>query len=129
METGTIAVLAIVVSALALVFNIGLSIYSGGWNLSNKIADMEARLRNDIIEAKTELETRQDTSTRENGEGLAAIRQKVHEVEMWIRDTFVRRDSFLQVIAEVKTGFNDLGTRLEKRLDRMEEKIDGNGRH
>ena len=121
METGTIIAL---VACLALLLNVGLTIYSGGWNLSNKIADMEGRLRRDLNELKTELETRQDATARNNGEGLSALRQKMHEVEIWVRDTFVRRDSFLAVISEVKTGLNDLGTRLEKRLERMETKID-----
>lgn len=122
MDNGTIAV---IVAALALIFNISLTLYSGGWNLSNKMADMEARLRVAITAAKTELELRQDATARDNGEGLAALRQKTHEVEIWARDTFVRRDSFLAVIAEVKQGFGVLGDRIENRLERMESKIDG----
>jgi hypothetical protein len=85
---------------------------------------MEKRLSIAITAVKTDLEERQDKAAREHGEALSALRQKIHEVEMWARDTFVRRDSFLAVVNEVKSGFNDLGKRIEQRLERMEEKID-----
>jgi hypothetical protein len=121
MDSGTVVAL---VAVLTLVLNVCLTLYSGGWNLSSKLSDMEKRLGSAITAVKTDLETRQDKAVRENGESLSALRQKIHEVEMWARDTFVRRDSFLAVVNEVKQGFNDLGKRIEQRLERMEEKID-----
>jgi hypothetical protein len=121
MDSGTVVAL---VAVLTLVLNVCLTLYNGGWNLSSKLADMEKRLSIAIAAVKTDLEERLDKAAREHGEALAALRQKIHEVEMWTRDTFVRRDSFLAVVNEVKAGFSELGKRIEARLERMEEKID-----
>ncbi len=105
------------VAVLALVLNIGLTTTAGDGTSPTRSPTWR------IVEAKNELELRQDTALRDSGEGLSALRQKMHEVEIWARDTFVRRDSFVAIIAEVKSGFNDLGAGLEKRLERMESKI------
>jgi hypothetical protein len=72
-----------------------------------------------------------DTAKREFGETVQAIRLKIGEVETavnkfeaWVLKEFVRRDSFEKVIAEVKAGMADIKQSFEKRLDRIDEKLD-----
>lgn len=108
----------IAVASLAL--NIGIAAVGATWGLA-KIKDA---VRDAMDTHRKEFEEQIAGLRRETVETMSAQRQKLHEIELWARDMFVRRDSFLAVIAEVKTGFADLGARLEKRLERMETKID-----
>ncbi|MGE3150338.1 MAG: hypothetical protein AB7K04_14870 [Pseudorhodoplanes sp.] len=92
----------------------------GVWKLSR----VEAALRADINQSRDEIERKQERATREFGESAAAIRQKVHEVELWAANTFVRRDSFDKAQEDLKKEMKTIGDKLEARLERMEEKID-----
>lgn len=60
---------------------------------------------------------RADILRQETGEMGAALRTKVHEVEVFTRDTFVRKDSFELVISRMEKS-------IEKMTDKLEEKID-----
>jgi hypothetical protein len=92
----------------------------GVWKLSR----VEAALRIDIKQSRDEIEEKQERVSRDFGEAVAAIRQKLHEVELWTANTFLRRDSFYKVQEELKTEMKALGDKIETRLERMEEKID-----
>lgn len=61
---------------------------------------------------------------REAGESIAAIRTKVHEIETWARDEFVRKGSFETVVARMEKGIENLGEKIERRLDKMAERIE-----
>lgn len=94
----------------------------GVWKLSR----VEAALRTDIKQSRDEVEQKQDRVSREFGETVTAIRQKLHDVELWTANTFLRRDSFDRAQEDIKAEMKALGDKLEARLERMEEKIDRN---
>ena len=52
------------------------------------------------------------------------MRQKIHEVEIWSRDNFMRRDGFYKVKDELTVQINGVRDELRKDLRRMEEKLD-----
>jgi hypothetical protein len=99
-------------------------------------------VRNAISEARKDIDAKLDAlagkvdgkidrSSREFGETVAALREKFRELELYCRDTFVRRDGFYQVKAELSadikavTGMIDsTSAKIEARLERMEAKID-----
>lgn len=112
-ETSFIAVAAFVVNLLVLVIG-------GTWRLSR----MEVALRDEISKSRAEIEERQDRLSRECGESVAAVREKIREVELFCRDTYVRRDSFYKVADEFSAGMKALGDKIDARLERMEAKID-----
>jgi hypothetical protein len=99
------------------------------------LAQVEKRLTEKITEERQEIEQAHraaiETAKREFGETVQAIRLKIGEVETavnkfeaWVLKEFVRRDSFEKVIAEVKAGMADIKQSFEKRLDRIDEKLD-----
>lgn len=67
-----------------------------------------------------------DTLRREFGETGQALRTKIHEVEMWNRDTFVRKDSFEMVISRIEKtmekGFDKIDSRIETALERFDKR-------
>ncbi len=65
-----------------------------------------------------------DANRREHGEVIRAIRQKLNEVELFVRDTFVRKETFAPVMLRIENDVKSVGDRIETRLLRMEAKID-----
>jgi len=61
---------------------------------------------------------------REIGESILAMRTKVHEVETWARDTFVRKDSFEGGFTRLEKVISDRFSSVDARMERMEGKID-----
>lgn len=59
----------------------------------------------------------------DTGEMGSAIRQKIHEMETWNRDTFVRKDSFELVIGRLEKSMEKLGDRVEEKLEKFWEKV------
>lgn len=115
----------------ALVLNLIVTIVGGTWKLSQMQLAMVAA----INKARDEFDQKVDRQAREFGETAHAIREKVSlEVSeireritqdaLFARDTFMRRDSFLSIQAELKSSVSTLGEKIEARLERMEEKID-----
>lgn len=89
-----------------------------------RLSQTEIALREAISTSQKDVEDRQDRMAREFGETVTAIRQKVHEVETWARDEFVRKSSFDSAMARVEKMLSDQFDRIEARIDRMEKKID-----
>ena len=58
------------------------------------------------------------------GETATALRTKIHDVEMWARDTFVRKDSFDGGFTRLEKVISDRFTSVDARMERMEGKID-----
>ncbi len=115
--------LAALVAAIALLSNVVATIV--GLALRNAMLHVKDELTIKVSTIKSELEEQVDMherairelierNTRDCGETVIAVRTKIHEVEVWSRDTFVRRDD--EVINALKGGIE----RIETRLERME---------
>lgn len=121
METATIAV---IVSSAALVVTILLQVWGGSWKLAGKLSDMESGLRKAIKESRDEVEERQDRATHDFGETVSAIREKVREVELYVRDKYIEKNDFILQMQRhnelIQLNFANLAARLE----RMEKKMD-----
>ena len=82
------------------------------------------RIEEDILGLQRQIVSEGATRSREAGESIAAIRQKVHEVETWSRDNFLRRESFTQTMAAYEARSTESRNDLKDRLGRIESKID-----
>jgi len=85
--------------------------------LNSKLADIQRQQLEEVAGLR-----------REAGESIAAIRTKVHEIETWARDEFVRKGSFETVVARMEKGIEGLGEKSERRLDKMAERIEKIGK-
>jgi hypothetical protein len=90
------------------------------WRLGNVVIE----LKDAIAKARDEVEARQDVYVRQIGETIQALRQKVSDVELDTAKTYMRRESFYSIKAEMTVEIKELGKELKDRLTRMEEKID-----
>lgn len=104
----------------SLCLNVGIAVVGATWGIS-KIKDA---VRDAIEKHREKYDNDLDNIGRSFDEGLAAIRQKMHDLETWIRDEFVRKQSFDNSATRMERTIAAEFDKLEKRLDRMEAKID-----
>jgi hypothetical protein len=119
-----VATWAVLIAAGMFGLHLVVQLVGGGWNLSSRLSQMETALRKAIEDSKSEVEARQDKSVKDFGETASALREKIREVELFCRDTFMRRDSFYEVNKANSEALNSLGSEIKARLERMEAKID-----
>lgn len=106
----------------SLCLNMGIAVVGATWGIG-KIRDA---VRDAIEKHREKYDADLDAMGRSVGEGIAAIRQKVHEVETWARDAFVRKDSFESAMGRLEDTVTNQFDKIEARLERMEGKIDNN---
>jgi hypothetical protein len=85
-----------------------------------KLTRVEIALRDAITAERREIDGHMERQSREFGETAAALRQKIHEVEVWSRDTFVRSDGFQSVKNELSQEMKDIAKLINQRLERIE---------
>lgn len=76
-------------------------------------------LRRDLYTAEREGIARADQLRQETGEIGHALRTKVHETETWNRDTFVRKDTFENVVNRIEKFIEKSADKLEAKLDKI----------
>jgi hypothetical protein len=110
----------IVIGIATVVVNILVLSVGGTW----KISELKASLVKAISDSKDLVEQKQDKHEQYIGETISAIREKIREVELYVRDTYMRRDSFYELNKANAEALTSLGSEIKARLERMEAKID-----
>jgi hypothetical protein len=90
-------------------------------------SDMDAQVDNlqrDIARLERDAIARGDTYRQEFGETAAALRTKIHEVEVFSRDHFISKDTFSATVGRIEKMFENFGDRLERRFDKIDERFD-----
>lgn len=134
--TVVIAIIAVVFAAATFVLNIVVTIKNGQWRLPDRLNQLEARITLAVSEhrehtdslldkMRRELNAAMDSSSREFGESIHAIKDKVHQFELWARDNFVRRESFTVVNQETREAITKQGDTLGRGIELINLKIDG----
>lgn len=103
-----------------LIFNLVSTAIIGTWKLSR----VELSLRETISKAEKETDALIERRVNQFGDTIAALRQKINDVELNSEKTFMRRDSFIKVQDTIENSMRSFVDRIEGRLERMENKID-----
>src|SRR5689334_15871740 len=104
----------------SLALNIGIAVVGATMG----IAKIKDAVRDAMDEHRDEFDAKIEQLGRNFGETAAAIREKVHQVEVWARDEFVRKQSFEGAVSRMEKAVDDKFNGIIDRLDRMENKID-----
>lgn len=91
---------------------------------TRKLAASEQAIQRSLVSSRKELDSHIDGLRREVGETLTAMRQKIQEVELYIRDNYVRRDSFSEVTKRISNEVEAAVGRVELQVAKLENKID-----
>lgn len=78
----------------------------------------------DLHSIRDELKAEITTERREVGEGLAALRQKIIDVDLDLAKNYVRRDSWHQAMNGLQESISRSDAASEQRMLRLEEKLD-----
>lgn len=123
---------SVIFQLAAVLINLLVLAVGGTWVLArmearqkDALAEHRQQMNNTVAEVRQQAFEQAERTRRDFGETIAAMQTKIHEFETWTRDTFVRRDSFMVVIQETKALIQVNGEKIDKRLDKIEEKIDG----
>lgn len=112
--------LAIYISGGTAVAAVGLAIRVT-WSLSRIEKSLRDDMRKDVSRLEREAVVRGESYRQEFGETAAAIRQKIHDVEVFSRDHFVSKDTFETVIGRFERTVEKMTDRLEMKFDRAIE--------
>lgn len=88
-----------------------------------KITDAVNKLSKEMKEHADEDTARFEQIRRETGEVVAAIRTKVNEVELYARDTFVRRDTLRDAMDSQSRTLELIVTDLRSWMTRIEARV------
>lgn len=116
MALSTIEIIAL--SGLAL--NVGIALVGATMG----IAKIRETVREEIDKHRDTFDGKVDQTSRNVGEALSAIRTKMHEIETWARDEFVRKGSLELVIHRQEVALTSEFQKIDKRFDRIESKLD-----
>jgi hypothetical protein len=95
---------------LGFVTNLIVLAIGGTWALGRQSNKLEMALRDE-----------HEIFRREFGESLAALRQKINDVELWSRDEFIRREDFYRIVDGINASIGSWGEKIDARLDRLED--------
>lgn len=109
--------LAIYISGTAALSAVGLAIRVT-WLLSRIEKSLRDDMRKDVSRLEREAVVRGESYRQEFGETAAAIRQKIHDVEVFSRDHFVNKDSFEAVVSRFERTVEKMTDRLETKFDK-----------
>lgn len=108
----------------AFALNIIVAVVGLTWGISRVRDTTQSAIRDEIESAKQRFDADIDNLGRSFGETVTAIREKIREVELFGRDTYMRRESFYKTMEMLSVDMKAQFARLDSRLDRMETKLD-----
>lgn len=120
MGKGTIMALSEYIALAGLTLNILVAVVGLTWFVSK----IRETVRDEIATHREKFDGELHSLRLNTGEIAAALRQKITEVELFNRDTFMRRDSFYEAMKGYGADIRDQFGKVEQRLERMESKID-----
>jgi len=130
-QDGGSALLTLVGSVGTIIISMLVAATTGAWRARGIHASLEKNIDDTAAELRKEAVERQDDSVRQMGEGLAALRQKATDMELWNRDNFVRRaefqnavDSFTRSIDSLRADIKDDRAEIKGEYVRLNEKLD-----
>ena len=88
------------------------------------VVGMVWKLRGIEVSVRQDMDAALEMVEKNTGESITAIRTKIHEVETWARDTFVRRDDFGLAITSIGKAIDGFRNDLKELRDHIDDKIE-----
>jgi hypothetical protein len=89
------------------------------------IATLENQVRDRIDAIARDLNQKIESAYNIFEREIGKLRDRLHDHELHVRDTYARRESFYTVTGELKTAINEAVTRLEARIDALAQSRTG----
>lgn len=72
---------------------------------------------------RSEADQRDELIRKEIGEVGSALRTKIHEIETWARDEFVRKESLSPIIGRIERSIEKMDDKMEKGFAAMADNV------
>lgn len=92
--------------------------------LTERLIEQKEQFTAALTAHRREIDEESDRIRRDFGETVLALRQKLTDVEIFCRDTFVRRESFYEVTKGLADSVKAIGDKLEMRIEKLDGKLD-----
>lgn len=92
-----------------------------------KFEQIDAEFENiqrDVTKLEVLVLDQSNTIRREVGEQGHALRSKIHEFEVFSRDSFVSKASFQAVVDRIERAFDKNSDKIDVKIDKIDAKID-----
>jgi predicted nucleotidyltransferase len=107
-----------------LVMNLVGAVVGGTWALGRSREKVHAKIDQLAIEMERQLKAENDRTKREAGETASALRQKLTEVEFFVRDKFVSKETFTDFMQQMRLAWERLENKIDKRDERLDKRLD-----
>lgn len=129
------AEISAIVAVVALLVNVGFSLV----DRSRRQSEMEAAMKLGIQAAlndlkldgtkelnglRRDIELSLDAHAREFGEVGNALRKKIHDVELYVRDNYAQRRDVDRLFDAQALAIKTIGDKVDARGDRLEKRVD-----
>jgi hypothetical protein len=88
------------------------------------VATYSWRARGLYSDLEKKIDVHRDEILRNTGEGLAALRQKAVDMEIWNRDNFVRKTEFQNAVDSFTRSIDSLRSDMNSQYARLSDKMD-----
>lgn len=109
-----------------------LSIFGAAIGVTLRLAGQREKLNDKIGDLKLEFNQRIkneiDIAVNQFGETMRAQQRKMTDMELWNRDTFVDKATFVLFMSDTKNWQQRFEDKLDDRFDRIEAKLDDRSR-
>lgn len=107
------------------------AVASASWRGRGFFAEAKEDFRRGIEQVRDEIRKDRDDTFEKFGESVAAVREKVNDVErlirqveLWSRDNFVKREDFVNQLTALTRSIEGLSARVETNARYIESKIE-----
>jgi hypothetical protein len=118
----------VLIAFAMLIINLAGALIGGTWVLARSRGKVNEKIDQVGADLERRVDGEIDQMTQRFGETVTALREKIRETELWNRDNFVSKSTFSAVIKEMSDNWRRFEDKLDKRLDRIDAKLD-NGQH
>lgn len=112
----TVSIASLIVSTIAIII-------AGVWKLGSVRDELKDVINANRQELEKKLDEETDTVRHEFGETISALREKLTQVELYIRDNYVSKNSFNTVLERILAELKSVSDRFENRFIKLETDI------
>lgn len=95
----------------------------GAWWVARVMSRFDSRITAERAEAEKNFLTRIEQVERNFGNALGVLRDHVHTHQLFVRDTFVRRGSFVKILDGAEARFATAMEKFDRQLEKISDRL------
>lgn len=113
----------LIVAIATLILSTIVILVTGTWRLGIVRDELKDAINANRIELEKKINEETDTIRKEFGETVSALKEKLTQVELYIRDNYVTKNSFNTVLERILAEIRTLSEKLDSHRLRVDAEI------